>query len=529
MVNTVLYKMLLPFMIVIISFSSIYLDRTDHAFIMVATGIVMFFAFNAKQSSHKSIYLQMAALLLFHWLSQLNWCLMIYVMLLIRQLIRSDNLIRAIISTFFIMILYSVIRFSYSPINDYAILVTFSDSASALIFVALIWKIKSNEQEKEKLEKKNNELLKKDVLTGLLNYHEFRKELIRMNARSEICFIILNCQDLRSVNFQHGYEQANMGLKEIARELDTRFSSSLVCRYGGSEFAIAMEIGNERTPEVRAIQAVDDIILHYPNLDLIYAYACSNGRAPSETIEDVENQLFMQKKEIWVNRDEHIFRADKLKVIGELAAGMAHEIRNPLTTIKGFLQLAYQNEYKDIVRYHPMIMDEITRVSELTSEFLQFSKPNLSQVKTEAIEACIARAVSIMGTEIERKGHELHVEYAGHSFSVNVERDKIVQVLVNLFKNSIDAMEDLGRIGVKVYGIDKLVYIEVSDTGTGMSDAAKDKIFEPFFTTKGHGTGLGLSISHKIIHDHGGRMEVVKTGPTGTVFSISLPIAPEPE
>ena len=189
------------------------------------------------------------------------------------------------------------------------------------------------------------------------------------------------------MNFEHGYEQANHGLKDLACQLEHHFGSSIVSRYGGSEFAIAMETVAERTPRESMREVLAAIIADYPHLDIIYAHAYSDGRSASETIADVENQLFLQKKEIWMNRDEHIFRADKLKVIGELAAGMAHEIRNPLTTIKGFLQLAHQNDYKDIDRYHPMIMDEITRVSELTSEFLQFSKPNLSHVKTESIES----------------------------------------------------------------------------------------------------------------------------------------------
>nr|WP_276316271.1 ATP-binding protein [Paenibacillus artemisiicola] len=422
------------------------------------------------------------------------------------------------------MTIYSLIRFSYSTINKYALLVTLSDIASSLVFITLVWKIKSSEREKEKLEKKNNDLLKRDLLTGLLNYHEFQKELIRMKERGEFCLIILHCQDLRSLNFQHGYEQANTGLKEIASQLDFHFNTSIVSRYGGSEFAIAMEFVNELTPRDRVKEILDTIILAYPHLDMIYAHAFSNGRSSSETIGDVENQLFQKKKEIWMNRDEHIFRADKLKVVGELAAGMAHEIRNPLTTIKGFLQLAHQNHYENIERYHPMIMDEITRVTELTSEFLQFSKPNLSQLKIESMESCIKRAVSIMETEIDRNGHELHVHYSEHSVFVNVEKDKIVQVLVNVLKNAVDAMDEVGKIGIRVNRNDNFVSIEVSDTGFGMSEVTKAKIFEPFFTTKGHGTGLGLSISHKIIQDHGGRLEVVRTGPQGTVFSVMLPV-----
>ncbi|WP_177186511.1 ATP-binding protein [Paenibacillus sp. CF384] len=525
MANSILFKILLPVLLGIISFSSIYLERTDHPLFMIAAGIAVFLSINLMRNSTKQIYLQIACLIVFHWLSELNWCLTLYIIELIRLLTRSEDMKRSYYHALLLMGLYSVVRYTYAELNDYSILVTLSDMASSLVLVAMIWIIKSKQKEKDDLQKKNDELLKRDVLTGLLNYHEFRHELNRIKENGEYGLIILNCQDLRVVNNQYGFEKANNGLKDIARQLTAHFGSSSVSRYGGSEFAIAMEFADQQATEDDVMPIIETIIEQSSHLDIIYAYAFSNGRTPNETIEDVENQLFLQKKEVWLKRDEHFFRSDKLKVIGELAAGMAHEIRNPLTTIKGFLQLAYQHDYKDIHKYHPMIMDEITRVSELTSEFLQFSKPNLSQMKTEAIRSCVDRALSIMGTEIEREGHELIVDYPEHPLYVRIDKDKIVQVLVNLFKNAIDAMDDIGRIGVKIYGMENGVFIELSDTGKGMSEDTKAKLFEPFYTTKAQGTGLGLSISHKIVQDHGGRMEVTATSPAGTVFTIMLPAA----
>lgn len=524
MANTILFRILLPVLLGIISFSSIFLERSHYPYFMVAAGIAVYVSINVKQTNNRQIYLQIATLVLFHWLSQLNWCLTIYLILLIRNISRSENLVRAILHALLIMSLYSLVRFSYSVTNGYAVLVTLSDLASSLVVVAIIWMLKSKELEKKNLEQLNDELLKKDVLTGLLNYHEFRRELSKMKERSEYCLIIMNCQDLRVINFKHGYEQANNNLKDIAALLERYFDPAIISRYGGSEFAIAVEYTDAASAEEYIQEALAQIVEYSANLDIIYAYAFSDRYTTEETIENVEKQLFMQKKDIWMKRDEHFFRADKLKVIGELAAGMAHEIRNPLTTIKGFLQLANQNDYREFDRYHPMIMDEITRVSELTSEFLQFSKPNLFQMKAESVQSCVERAISIMGTEVERRGHHLSVEYPEAPLYVKVDKDKIVQVLVNLFKNSIDAMEDLGHIGVKVYGVDSEVHIELLDTGTGMSESTREKLFEPFYTTKGHGTGLGLSISHKIVQDHGGRMDVKETSEKGTVFSIVLPL-----
>ncbi|MBP3965855.1 ATP-binding protein [Paenibacillus lignilyticus] len=525
MANSILFKILLPVLLGIISLSSIYLERTAYPIFMIAAGIAVFLSINLMRNSTKQIYIQIACLIVFHWLSELNWCLTLYVIELIRLLTRSETMKHSYYHALLLMGLYSLVRYTYSEINDYSVLVTLSDIASGLVLVAMIWIIKTKQKEKEDLQKKNDELLKRDVLTGLLNYHEFRNELNRMQERGDYCLIIMNCQDLRVVNIQHGFEKANNGLKEIAGQLTVHFGSSSVSRYGGSEFAIAMAFTDQQAAEDYVKHVIETIIEQSSHLDIIYDYAFSNGRSTNETIEDVEDQLFLQKKEAWLKRDEHFFRSDKLKVIGELAAGMAHEIRNPLTTIKGFLQLAYQHGYKDIDKYHPMIMDEITRVSELTSEFLQFSKPNLTQMKTESIRSCMERALSIMGTEIEREGHDLSVDYPEPPLYVLIDKDKIVQVLVNLFKNAIDAMDEIGKIGVKIYGRDNGVFIELSDTGKGMSADTRAKLFEPFYTTKAHGTGLGLSISHKIVQDHGGRMEVAETSSAGTVFAILLPAA----
>lgn len=232
----------------------------------------------------------------------------------------------------------------------------------------------------------------------------------------------------------------------------------------------------------------------------------------------------MKKREIWLKREKHIFRADKLKVIGELAAGMAHEIRNPLTTVKGFLQMAEKNQFNGMEKYYGLMMSEITRVSDLTTEFLQFSKPHISKLRIESLQVCLDKAKSIIQTEIERRGHSFLMEEKAGPLFVEMDPDKIVQVLINLFKNAIEAMHEVGEIRISTYDIKDYAVIEVSDNGPGIPESIMDKLFYPFFTTKPNGTGLGLAISQKIVQDYGGRIEVSSGKREGTTFQIWLPL-----
>ncbi|MEB3101827.1 sensor histidine kinase [Ferviditalea candida] len=137
---------------------------------------------------------------------------------------------------------------------------------------------------------------------------------------------------------------------------------------------------------------------------------------------------------------------------------------------------------------------------------MQFSKPHISKLRIESLQVCLDKAKSIIQTEIERRGHSFHMEEKAGPLFVEMDPDKIVQVLVNLFKNAIEAMHEVGEIHISTYDIKDHAAIEVSDNGPGIPESIMDKLFNPFFTTKPSGTGLGLAISQKIVQDHGGRI-----------------------
>ncbi len=161
----------------------------------------------------------------------------------------------------------------------------------------------------------------------------------------------------------------------------------------------------------------------------------------------------------------------------------------------------------------------------LTAEFLQFSKPHVTQYRVQSIRSCIERVISLLDSETTRLGHQIHFEYDPMDIRMLMDQDKMLQLLLNLMKNALEAMVDQGDIFIRLYKQQNYAVIEIADTGKGIPEAELDKIFIPFYTTKDSGTGLGLSICHKIVQDHDGTIEVESLMGTGTKFTITLPIA----
>lgn len=227
--------------------------------------------------------------------------------------------------------------------------------------------------------------------------------------------------------------------------------------------------------------------------------------------------------------EEQVQRSDRLSMIGQIAAGTAHEIRNPLTSIKGFLQL-FRNSFKGrgMVReqgYVDLMLAEITRVNELLNEFLMLSKPKNVKYQPTNISHVLLNILPII--QGEALLHTVQLEYIPHPNLPLVVADKemLKQVFLNICKNGIEAMTDGGgtlTVTEKVDQDERYVWIEIHDSGPGIPSYVMDKIFDPFFTTKDNGTGLGLSVCQRIIHDVGGSIRVASKG-FGTSFTICIP------
>lgn len=226
--------------------------------------------------------------------------------------------------------------------------------------------------------------------------------------------------------------------------------------------------------------------------------------------------------------EEQVQRSDRLAMIGQIAAGTAHEIRNPLTSIKGFMQVL-KNTFieRGMIKeqdYTDIMLTEINRINELVSEFLLLSKPkNVSYQKVD-LKMVMREILPIINNEALLHGVNVYYESAAGIPQVIADGELLKQVFLNICKNGIEAMVDGGSLSItkKLDREERKVNIEIRDTGPGIPNFVIDKIFDPFFTTKENGTGLGLSVCQRIVHDIGGTIRVASKG-YGTTFTVAIP------
>lgn len=382
---------------------------------------------------------------------------------------------------------------------------------------------------KRRTDKSYHLLGTRDVLTGLIHYEEFQLQLERLlRTESKVLIVLVDCNDLKSVNQSHGPAEGNRILRKIADLMSASFTdAALIARYGGDEFAMVFcKMDAERLNSVNRF--LESEIPKLTGIQIAHGQAGfpDDGTTHEQLMHAAETNMAAMKREQWLKRESHIARSEKLRVMGELASGMAHEIRNPLTTVKGFLQISRTNGY-NIEPWYDMIMDEINRMTALTGEFLRFSKPHATDFKLFPLQTCIQRVVSLTESETARLGHELVCEMPPHPVHIWMDQDKIVQMLLNMVKNAYEAIPEQGLVRIGMFKTNGFAVIEVRDTGIGMTEDELERIFQPFYTSKEEGTGLGLPICQKIVQDHGGNIEVESEKMKGTAFRISLPL-PKP-
>ncbi|MFE4427997.1 PAS domain S-box protein [Peribacillus butanolivorans] len=248
---------------------------------------------------------------------------------------------------------------------------------------------------------------------------------------------------------------------------------------------------------------------------------------PFYTVEGKPFQFLALRYDITERKqtEEMLHRQDKLAAVGQLAAGVAHEIRNPLTSMKGYteyLQLDEKDENR--LEYLGIIMDEINRVNEIVEEFLELSKPQPLILETKNIVPIIQNVLSLTEFDARKKNVILFFDCYHKEILIRCDENRLKQVLLNFVINGIEAMPDGGEIKVVTELKEEKVHISIIDTGVGMPPDQLRRIGEPFFTTKKSGNGLGLMISFKIIESHLGRVFVESEVNKGTVFNIVLPM-----
>jgi two-component system sensor histidine kinase HydH len=270
-------------------------------------------------------------------------------------------------------------------------------------------------------------------------------------------------------------------------------------------------------------------------------YPLKNGQSiPMEIIATVLKEdkgaflghviLFRDMSEVKQLKDE-IARNERLASIGRLAAGVAHEIRNPLSSIKGFATY-FKERYRNIPedqKTAEIMIQEVERLNRVIGQLLEFASPMNIVRKPTFLHALVQHSLKMIEADAHRKGITIDTNISPDIKEAFIDPDKIEQVFLNLYLNAFEAMENGGTLSVKIREDEKAgtIRIIISDTGTGIKDEDLGRVFDPYFTTKSTGTGLGLAIVHKIIESHDGEVRVESRPGEGTTVTILLPHSTE--
>jgi signal transduction histidine kinase len=234
-------------------------------------------------------------------------------------------------------------------------------------------------------------------------------------------------------------------------------------------------------------------------------------------------QLVVEKTEEVVNKErqklEVLARFDRLNLIGEMAAGIGHEVRNPLTTVRGYLQF-FQRKDK-FIEYRGQLetmVEELDRAGSIITEFLSLAKNKAVELSLDNLNGTIHALLPLIQAEAFRLGHDVLTDI-GDIPSICYDDSEIRQLILNLARNGMEAMDSGGILTIKTYLEKDKVVLVIQDTGTGISKHIQENIGTPFQTTKDNGTGIGLSVCYRIAQRHNAEMDFV-TGNNGTTFFI---------
>ncbi len=246
-----------------------------------------------------------------------------------------------------------------------------------------------------------------------------------------------------------------------------------------------------------------------------------------KTIEERDESYdkLKQQAEVLVQAEEQLRRADRLSALGKLSAGIAHEVRNPLASIKGTAEILSDKFKPGDKEYEfvEILIKEVNRLDTVVAEFLDFAKPKPPELKSSKINDIILSVLKLTEHQIARSRIDLKTKLEDSLPSVYVDPEQIKQVFLNLIINAVQAMPAGGVLEVGSHRNGSEIVCTFSDTGTGISKEQQENLFTPFYTSKAKGTGLGLAIVYRILESHKGEIRF-STEDKGTTFTVCLPI-----
>ncbi|MBM7704774.1 PAS domain-containing sensor histidine kinase [Metabacillus iocasae] len=261
---------------------------------------------------------------------------------------------------------------------------------------------------------------------------------------------------------------------------------------------------------------------------LLYTRSRKKRNIEFSTKKDIIPGLYMtiirditEKKEM----HEQIRKSDTMQVVGQLAAGIAHEIRNPMTALKGFIQLLEGSVKEDYSLYFDIIKSELQRIESIITEFLVLAKPQAVKFEKKDVKQIVKDTMELLNAQAMLENVQFVPSFEADLPSIYCESNQLKQVFINIIKNAIEVMKNGGVITIQIKCVkQRYVVVSIKDEGEGISEDRVKKLGEPFYTTKEKGTGLGLMVSYKIIEEHKGSIQVESKLGKGTTFHVALPI-----
>ncbi|MEP7309931.1 MAG: ATP-binding protein [Acidobacteriota bacterium] len=298
--------------------------------------------------------------------------------------------------------------------------------------------------------------------------------------------------------------------------------------FGGLLIAVASSLAyaphlREQGPAVEAGRYAEIVVFHV--IALTVGLLATAQRRVTERYQHAAESLERTNLELMASAAQ-LQRADRLKTLGEVAAGLAHEIRHPLASIRGALEIIDERSRPDSpeAEFSRLAIVEVQRLDNLVWEFLHYARPREPELRPASLHHVVERVVALLRVECERGGVLLDVDRGGTTPDLSIDALQIEQVLLNVILNAIQASPPGSCVRVLERLDQQDAMIDVLDEGRGIPAEYLGHIFSPFFTTREKGTGLGLAIANRIVVTHNGHIEVVDTSERGTCVRIRLPI-----
>ncbi|MDR7078912.1 PAS domain S-box-containing protein [Neobacillus niacini] len=311
-----------------------------------------------------------------------------------------------------------------------------------------------------------------------------------------------------------------IGAKQKEELIGTSFTNYLFPEYKDRLIERIKQVKKEKLPlnniEYKLIR-VDGSVFFFEGSSM---YITFGGK---EAILSIGKDITERKEQT----EQLLQKSEKLALLGQMAAGIAHEIRNPLTSIKGFVQLFKTEKHQD--EYYDIVLSELDRINNIVGEFLVLAKPTAAVFTEKDIKELIKDVVTLINTQSILNNVQIFVEFECDLPKISCEENQLKQVFINLLKNAIEAMPSGGSIDVKVKVKEEgKISIQIIDQGIGIPKERIPTLGEPFYTTKEKGTGLGLMTCYKIIESHNGLLTISSEINEGTTIEIILPTITQP-